>query len=163
MRSVRRGVFETNSSSTHSICIAKEWDGNHALTPKTYRIGTGEFGWEEDILSDVCSKASYLFTAALLFEDNGGHYIVQFMIETFAKHGAVLELIYPTKDEYGYDDCGIDHYDKLLGFIGTMNSIDVVERFLLSSKSFVITGNDNGGSGVHVNVNYPHDKYYKGN
>jgi hypothetical protein len=43
MKQIRKGVFETNSSSTHSICIAKD-DG--LTIPKSLHFDFGEFGWE---------------------------------------------------------------------------------------------------------------------
>ena len=58
-RQIRRGCFETNSSSTHAICIAKE-----GYTKGNYiEFEIGEFGWEFDTYSDLHSRASYLITA----------------------------------------------------------------------------------------------------
>lgn len=41
-RQIRRCVFETNSSSTHAICIAK--DGYELKDHIDFH--TGEYGWE---------------------------------------------------------------------------------------------------------------------
>ena len=51
MRQVRQNVFETNSSSTHSICVTK----NNILDNKVDEIyfRLDEFGWEYSILSTV--------------------------------------------------------------------------------------------------------------
>ena len=42
-RQIRRGCFETNSSSTHAICIATEDVLN---IPKNIHFGFDDFGWE---------------------------------------------------------------------------------------------------------------------
>lgn len=62
---IRMGVFETNSSSTHAICITKKKD-NYKI-PKHIDFEFGEFGWECDEYSDICNKASYLITAIFSF------------------------------------------------------------------------------------------------
>ena len=41
-RQIRRGTFETNSSSTHAICIAKD---DYELKDHI-DFHTGEYGWE---------------------------------------------------------------------------------------------------------------------
>ena len=61
-RQIRRSVYETNSSSTHAICISK----NNDYKKRDYiEFETGEFGWEWDTYETVHSKASYLITAIL--------------------------------------------------------------------------------------------------
>ena len=60
---IRRSVFETNSSSTHSISIVREPTNIHF--PTTLEFNVGEFGWEWKTYSDYLSKASYLYTAIL--------------------------------------------------------------------------------------------------
>ena len=44
-RQIRRGCFETNSSSTHAICITKT-DVNKEGLPSHVTFTHGEFGWE---------------------------------------------------------------------------------------------------------------------
>lgn len=63
MKQVRQGVFETNSSSTHSITISdKEIYNDFVLEKdgKTLILTGGEFGWEEEDYSDCLSKANYI-------------------------------------------------------------------------------------------------------
>lgn len=43
-RQVRRGTFETNSSSTHAICITKSEYRHNSFSHIDFEIG--EFGWE---------------------------------------------------------------------------------------------------------------------
>jgi hypothetical protein len=64
----RRGVFETNSSSTHSVTIVQ---GVGDFVPDTLPmldgvcvVYPGEFGWEEEDYNDAATKASYALTYA---------------------------------------------------------------------------------------------------
>jgi hypothetical protein len=68
MLKIRQGVFETNSSSTHSICIAKKAELN---IPKHVYFDFGEFGWECDTLRSLSKKASYLYTGLIANERHG--------------------------------------------------------------------------------------------
>lgn len=63
MKLVRNKVFETNSSSCHSVTIAEK-TGVYASLPVNEEgivfIDSGEFGWEQETYSDAATKASYL-------------------------------------------------------------------------------------------------------
>ena len=74
MMKVRKGCFETNSSSVHAIVISKNnktaWYDNY-ITDDTYKgdtliIKPGYFGWEQGMYFSPNKKASYLITSALL-------------------------------------------------------------------------------------------------
>lgn len=62
MKKIRNNVFETNSSSSHSITIA---DSNNLLDTLNVVDGTvtiyndGEFGWEYEKYNDAYHKAKY--------------------------------------------------------------------------------------------------------
>lgn len=68
MKQIRRSVFETNSSSTHSISIKK----NNAIEENMMQIdddgyihaALGEFGWEIENYYSQCDRLSYLLTMA---------------------------------------------------------------------------------------------------
>ena len=148
---IRHNVFETNSSSTHSICIAKD----ATLTIKTaLHFTSGEFGWEHDTLKSVHEKASYLFTG---FYANGRE-------DDFKK---LIELLISKGIDATYDDeCDgyIDHSNELHIFLNAIcSSEDKLMSYLFSDLSFIITGNDNSDTDVSINVFYPHYNYYKGN
>ena len=63
-RQIRLNVFETNSSSTHAICIAK--DGYELKDHIDFH--TGEYDWKCEEYGDLDNKASYLITAILSFD-----------------------------------------------------------------------------------------------
>ena len=63
---IRRGVFETNSSSVHSISITK--DGFNDSLPSKFTIAhNGEFGWEVDYYDSPMDKAAYLYQAIVCY------------------------------------------------------------------------------------------------
>lgn len=65
MKSVRKGVFETNSSSTHSISISDTVQINDTIgidENGVCHIHCGEFGWEVEEYNDSSSKAAYCLT-----------------------------------------------------------------------------------------------------
>ena len=68
---IRRGVFETNSSSVHSISITKN-DFKGSL-PKQFTIDNdGEFGWETCIYDGPSKKAAYLYQAIVSYPTYNG-------------------------------------------------------------------------------------------
>ena len=69
---IRRGVFETNSSSVHSISIIK--DNFKGSLPKKFVINcNGEFGWEGDTYDDSASKAAYLYQAIKYYTEKNAN------------------------------------------------------------------------------------------
>lgn len=61
MKQIRQGVFETNSSSTHSVTISNA--GDKYWMPKYLpKIEFGEYGWEKRTYTDYTDKLSYVIT-----------------------------------------------------------------------------------------------------
>lgn len=61
---IRRGVFETNSSSVHTISISKNTVKSTKGKSVTFCTG-GTFGWGPDLVAGVSSRAQYLWQAIL--------------------------------------------------------------------------------------------------
>lgn len=63
---IRKNLFETNSSSSHSFSISgDEIDPtgvSHLINGNTLTIAAGEFGWGVEIYWDAETKLSYLAT-----------------------------------------------------------------------------------------------------
>ena len=59
-RQIRQGVFETNSSSTHAICISKDHDTSKLKLPDSVSFDHGEFGWE-------CRKLRHVWEKSIIF------------------------------------------------------------------------------------------------
>ena len=159
MKVIRNSVFETNSSSTHSICVTK----NNVLNQKTTHVEfiIGEFGWENNEYYSTIRKASYLYTGILY--NNQADLIIKIK-EILEKNNITYNFEKPKKTKYGFDNGYIDHGGNLYGFLLEIcSNEDKLMRFLFSSESFIITGNDNDDYDVEIKVSYDYDEYYKGN
>lgn len=67
MFKIRKGIFETNSSSTHSVSIEGDKKLDNPNLPvycesNKVKSGFGKFGWEVDSYADQETKLSYLLT-----------------------------------------------------------------------------------------------------
>lgn len=151
-RQVRKGVYETNSSSTHAICIAK--DGYEL---KDYiDFHTGEYGWECEEYGDLDNKASYLITAILsmdkeyadeklgqlkcILDENKITYTIPELNIKSYNYGEKKHYYY----DIGYDY--IDHVGELTSWLeDLLSDSDKLFRYLFGD-SIVITGNDNNDS-----------------
>lgn len=169
---IRHGVFETNSSSTHSICIVKDAE---LIIPKSLHFDFGEFGWECDTLQSLGEKASYLYTGLIannrkedadkiiqLLKDKGIEVTAEEPIFTDKSYtdsdGKLVE--YTSGENIGY----VDHSDEMTSFLNAVCEDEgKLMRYLFSDLSFIITGNDNDDEDVDINVTYAHDGYFKGN
>ena len=154
---IRISVFETNSSSTHSICIKKDVSDY----PDHVHFGRGEFGWEPEAYNDMWTKAEYLHEAILDNVDSKVQYErIKSKIEEILSNKNItctwddrLEWnTYKDGTEYECSFKGyIDHGRELNDWIeDLLNNFDLLYSFLFSDNSWVITGNDNGYEGDNM-------------
>ena len=150
MYQVRNGVFETNSSSTHSICISKkpvDADGCHV------DFHLGEFGWS----FDEVDPADYLYTAIMSFSD--WRELLDMLKDILDSHSITYTFEKPkwdsygdgeyyASDDYGDDDCWlangyVDHVGEARDFVdAVLNDEDMLMRLLFDGDSVVYTGCD---------------------
>lgn len=137
MRQIRNNVFETNSSSIHSIAISKE---PVAGLPESIYFCLGGYGWEFD---DV-SPASYLYTAIMtIYDKKDRDNKLNKLKSILDSRGIKYEFETPKFDGDGWLDNGyIDHSDELSTFINTVLSDEDMLMRLLFGNSYVFTGND---------------------
>lgn len=172
MKKIRRGMFETNSSSTHTIIITEE-----PCEPKLYvDFAIGEFGWSGDVHDGVFAKASYIYTLACACL---GRDVYQDFCDILCKYGVECECSRPAEfrvseyrgNKYTYLNNGyVDHdYEGRDLVDAIFEDESRLIRFLFSPDSFVITCNDNMDEDEREEwesrerVDYPHETYYKGN
>lgn len=125
MISIRRGTFETNSSSTHSIGIPINMKSDY---PNYVRFNCGEFGWEWEEVD----PADYLYTALCDLEDYDR---IEELKNILKKHN--IEY-YMNESKDGY----IDHSYETIKFIEDIFSDeDKLLNFIF--YGIVFTGNDN--------------------
>lgn len=172
-RKIRRGVFETNSSSTHSICIARN---KEPKIPEFMQFRFGEFGWDCDTLYTPYAKASYLYTGLIA---NGRDEDFAAILKVLSAKGVrIISVEEPIFEMCSYTDVEgneqkyrsgkntgyVDHHDELKEFLDAICADEQkLSRFLFSDLSFIITGNDNDDVDVEIKVDYDYDGYYKGN
>lgn len=138
-RQIRNMVFETNSSSTHSIAISKK----KPVVGKHIRFGIGEFGWENDCVD----TADYLYTAIL--EQNEADELLGKLKEILNSHSIEYEFEepnYETSSDGKYkwlSDGYVDHSSETREFIfAVLDDEDLLMRCLFGDSQ-VYTGNDN--------------------
>ena len=127
---VRKGVFETNSSSTHSISLEQgnEWDTIEPEEDGVIRLYEKSFGWEWKMYNDARTKAEYCLTDLVDRE------LLKEVIQEFT--GYEVEF-------YDNDECyGIDH--QSYGTVrGKLHTKEQLTNFIFNKSSLLFTGNDN--------------------
>lgn len=167
MRTIRKSVFETNSSSTHSICISKKMPEK---LPKKITFKAGKYGWE---IAEVFDTASYLYTA-LINESTQLETDLAHIASVLEKHGidcyfkSVNMYFSPYSKKLEVSDVWIDHSNQLSDFLrDIMSDDDRLLRFLCAPDSKILTGNDNVDGSDFTSPDVPkedtHEIYFKGN
>lgn len=128
MKNIRNGVFETNSSSVHSIAISKKKLPDSKI-PSTVFFEIGEYGWENDVVSDT---ASYLYSGATETQ-------METIKNILEESGIKCEFETRRNQWDGY----VDHEEDLIEFVDSLiRDKDKLFRFLFGD-SVIYTGNDN--------------------
>lgn len=131
---IRKGVFETNSSSTHSISISyatklfdtiiPDNDGNIILSSKQ------DFGWEWKKYNDAKTKAIY---AAIETQYNQQH---REMLEDVIKQHTGAKEVY-------FDVSGNIDHQSIGTVITAFDTKETLKNWLFNPESWLFTGNDN--------------------
>ncbi len=127
---IREGVFETNSSSAHSISLGKDTgkafvldtiypDSNGNIT-----IYGGEFGWEFDRHHDARTKASYALTSGVSLD------LLRDII--MEQTGAKSVSFWPGDGYVDHESVGV-----------CPNDLESLREFIFNKNSWLFTGNDN--------------------
>jgi hypothetical protein len=138
MINIRHGVFETNSSSTHSISISisKSTEGLYStIVPDSNGVITlkgGYFNWEEDEFSDALTKCNYCAVDCV-----GDIEKSNMLIEVIKEHtGAKKVKIVLSENAY------IDHQSRETSYKAFKNK-KLLKEFLFNVNSTLTTDNDN--------------------
>lgn len=146
---IRHKVFETNSSSSHSVSVASPdqmvLDSLYPDENGVLRISGGEFGWEWREYNDALTKAQYMITycKSSYVKEHSDEYLEILKSVLLEQTGAFeLEIITPANEyyEYGY----IDHQsieDNPLDYL--FDDPEQLRNFIFSKNSWLFTGNDN--------------------
>lgn len=149
MKVVRKGIFETNSSSSHSISIV-----GGIYTPDTFpiengvcKVYPGEFGWEEYRSYSAAVKASYCLTYIKIGKDDAvdDDDTQSHMLRNVLKKVTGCEVEF-------MPDPVVNTWDQKWGFIDhqsydicskAFESEDSLRNFIFNRKSYLETDNDN--------------------
>jgi hypothetical protein len=158
----RNSVFETNSSSTHSISIAASSDGVYETLPVNddgvVVLHGGEFGWEWKQYRDAETKANYCAIDAHSRYCERTHYEnpdrpndsdeviaarVQMLKEVIMEVTGAKGVVFDFSTEYNRDNWSyIDHQSYGTSF-DAFESKEALKEFIFNPKSVLRTGNDN--------------------
>jgi len=150
-KTTRNNVFETNSSSTHSLCISNTRNVLDCSDARMY-IRLGEFGWEHERYHGAYEIASYVYTGALYNKD---YELVKLMKEILPN----CEFENPGVKFY-YIDHGNELQELFEEFKKNPNKL---LNFIFGKKSFIVTGNDNSDERISCEIPEGCEEYYKGN
>lgn len=133
---IRKGVFECNSSSSHSISLAGSdkqfildtiYPNQHGII----HVSGGEFGWEWEKYNDAKIKLSYAFQSGV---------DTDFLKKVVMDQTGATDVIF---DERSKNEGYVDHQSY-----GTGNEACETEEsarnFIFNKNSWLFTGNDNG-------------------
>ena len=158
MKRVRPGVFETNSSSTHSIkLIEGDTKVLSMISPNdegVIEVMGDEFAWEYATYTDPRTKLSYLIT--FIFEDVPDNEDIESFLRNNDKQreyfdkvkravkehtGSDLKVVKNTNSffKYGY----VDHQSAYIPHDILEGDIEGIKRFVFNPLVELIIDNDN--------------------
>lgn len=134
----RQSVFETNSSSSHSLTIGcgKNWDTINLDQDNNIILEGGEFGWGYEEYYDALTKANYYAVDNRGYEEN-----LELLTKVLKEYTNCNEVIF-NFDLDSYYDSYIDHQSSGL----TREEIyteDDLKNFIFNRSSILIIDNDN--------------------
>lgn len=138
MKNTRNNVFETNSSSTHSVSIVENTKGIYDTLPvseQTVILNGGEFGWEWQKYNDALTKANYATVFAASDKEK-----TKMLISVIKEHTGAKKVVIDLGDSY------IDHQSDINeGGAGSEAFINkkFLKEFIFNPECILITGNDN--------------------
>lgn len=137
MIKVRNGVFETNSSSVHSIVIS---DKDPEKLPKKIVFRRAEFNMDREDITTVYERASYLYELILSCDDD---YMQDQRLEELKEflESKGIQVIYPSRH---YDEWGqIGHGCEISEIVAELfRNKELILRLILSPESKIQTGYD---------------------
>lgn len=150
---IRKNVFETNSSSSHSLTVS-EGDitgqpfSDHTLREGVVIVGKGEYGWEFEQYYGIYDKLAYLITqinyedipqgdaATVTAELRESDPRFDMLCRVVEEHTGVKLQVQPGSTGY------VDHQSSDVG-LELFDDEKQLRQFLFNSNSYIETDNDN--------------------
>lgn len=138
---IRNNVFETNSSSVHTITISNtspQGIDNYIFFDR------GEYGWEWEIYNSSQDKANYLYECMidLFYHNNSLKEKCNRIREELALYNVGCDFVEVNGDNIfdGYVDHGSQN-EELVNYL--LDNPDKLIDYLFNDTSYIATGNDN--------------------
>lgn len=168
MQNIRKAVFETNSSSSHSLTMGAG-DLVEAPFPREIlrqgfvELSAGEFGWEWFRYYTPLNKLTYLFTQITDGQVPGS---IDALCEVSAEAAMLREVV---KEYSGCDlrllksEGYIDHQsargDGATG-LKLFRDKDTLKAFVFGASSCIQTGNDNSGPDKYIQTDRGKEDFF---
>jgi hypothetical protein len=146
----RQAVFETNSSSTHSLSISSSSTDLLDTLPLNEQgevvLNGGQFGWEVEDYSDAGTKASY---AAIYVSEWSGEKSAEFkeVLDTVIKQQTgCSNVVYDLSTDWSHprETSYIDHQSVEGGQLDYLfEDPELLRQFIFNPRSVLHTDNDN--------------------
>lgn len=171
MKVIRKSVFETNSSSMHSIAVPKEYF--NGVVTKNYTPSGGSisstvtlegFYWSDNIYTDASTKLCYALTQlyeqalAKLYHDDVDcdDFTEEMILNTMKEFDMYKDIELIVKDVTGEElqikdimdsYCGIDHQSICEDFYKLLEDNNITLRqFIFDEEISLIIDDDNSGT-----------------
>ena len=140
MKTIRANTFETNSSSTHSLCITTE-DKYLQLVPNSdgsIILNGGEFGWGWDKFNDPLTKANYC-----ALDNLHNPHRLELLKKVLKKETGANEILINISDDWNSPTCSyIDHEGHGTSADAFLDE-ETLKNFIFGENSWLYIGNDN--------------------
>jgi len=146
MKKIRLGVFETNSSSTHTVSVDQSgvaYDTLWVNGDGSIDVYACEFGWERYTYHSAETRLSYALIYALDWSGSKSLERVKMIEDVVFKHTGAAKLNYETSDKW-YPHGYIDHQSAEGGQLDYIfENEEILKDFIFGKGSWIETGNDN--------------------
>ena len=146
---IRNGVFETNSSSCHSISI--DINNKNFIASDLYvdtngyvTLTGGEFGWEQEEYFDALTKANYCAQDIYGYDCNSDSYSLDeykknMLTDVIKEQTGCTDVLF---DIQSLKDGYLDHESHGTSYEAFQNK-ETLRNFIFNSNSYLETDNDN--------------------
>ena len=146
---IRNGVFETNSSSCHSISI--DINNKNFTASSLYvdedgyvTLTGGEFGWEQEEYFDALTKANYCAQDIYRYDWRSDSYSLDeykknMLIDVIKEQTGCTDVLF---DIQSLKDGYIDHESHGTSYEAFQNK-EILRNFIFNRNSYLETNNDN--------------------
>ncbi len=167
---IRRNVFETNSSSSHSLTLSQsdlvpQPFATDVLRAGVVMVGKAEYGWEWHRYYSAVNKLSYLLTQVAQYDDvpeGDPERVTELMIDA---HPQLRSLVDAVREHTGVElrftpgSTGYIDHDSVGVGSELLGDSEALRQFLFSD-AYVETGNDNTGPGWTIQTDRGEELYY---